>query len=87
MTITSSDRVRAVLVAMMVSLTVLGAVMVFGGPDLLGEPRGAMFGVVMLAFFGNELRQPRPPGIRSVMWCGFGAAVVTVILGAIDWIA
>ena len=66
----------------MVGLGILSLVGLAGGPEPLGDAFYGVFGVVMLAWFGLELRGGADNGRRRVLWIGVAAAAV-MILGAL----
>lgn len=79
MSIASSASLRVVLYALLLTFFVLSLLGTVGGPDLLGETEPAIWGAILLAWFGAELRQESEKWLRRILWCGVTAAGLLLV--------
>jgi hypothetical protein len=58
------------------ALSMLGNV---GGPELLGEAQFAIWGLILIVWFGTELRGESGPWIRRLLWFGIASGVLLIV--------
>ncbi|MEA2230040.1 MAG: hypothetical protein QOF04_3670 [Solirubrobacteraceae bacterium] len=72
---------RTVVAVLFGAFGVSALVHLAGGPQLLGDARPLVFGLLLLAWFAIELRAVGAREARPLLWCGLLAAVMLIGAG------
>ena len=75
---------RVALVVLFAGAAVASVVDLVGGPDLLGEAKFVVFGLLVIVLFGKDLTKPPADEPRGLTWAGFAAGVLLVVTGVAE---
>ena len=70
---------RWALYALLLAFFVLSMLGTVGGPDLLGDAQPAIWGLVLIVWFGTELRRESGVWMRRLLWFGIASGVLLII--------